>query len=113
MPVAGLLSAPPIMRIPFIPMKPLPSPNITPQPIRKNAREESAKTMKFFDRILTAFLTRHMPDSTSAKPAFIQKTRKPVISVHTVSSATLLLPIFALSSATWAARSGAGVAAGA
>src|SRR5262245_95634 len=89
---------------------------MTPHPITKNARDESAKTMKFFDRMLTVFFTRHIPDSTSANPAFIQKTRNAVINVQTVSTTTLLFAALAVRSATWAARSGpagAGAAAGA
>jgi len=57
-----------------MPTKPLPSPNISPQPSTQNDRDEIAKTMKFFARMFVQFLARHRPDSTSAKPAFIQKT---------------------------------------
>ncbi len=48
-----------------------------------------AKTMKFLDRMLTVFLDRQNPDSTSAKPRFMKNTRVAVISTHTVSSATV------------------------
>src|SRR5688572_8538530 len=118
MPVAGLLSAPPTNHRPLVPTKEFPSPNIRPHPTMKNETEERAKTTKFFDRMLTAFLTRQKPDSTSANPAFIQNTRNAAISVHTVSAATLLLATLAESSAICAATSGcaaagAGAAAGA
>src|SRR5688572_21169875 len=67
--------------------------------------------MKFLDRMLTAFLARQKPDSTKAKPAFIQNTRNAVRSVHIVSAATLLLATLAVRSATCVARSGAAAGA--
>ena len=48
-----------------------------------------AKTMKFFERMLTVFLDRHIPDSTSAKPRFMKKTSAAVSSTQTVSRATV------------------------
>ena len=73
-----------------MPMKSFPLPNIKPKPIAQNATDEAAKTMKFFARMLTAFFAWQSPLSTSAKPAFIQNTRKAVTSTHNVSSATLV-----------------------
>src|SRR6187549_1264376 len=45
--------------------------------------------MKFFARMLTAFLRRQKPDSSRAKPAFIQNTRNAVISTQAVSAMIL------------------------
>jgi hypothetical protein len=47
-----------------------------------------AKTMKFFERILTVFLARQNPDSTSAKPRFMKNTRAAVSKTQTVSIPT-------------------------
>ena len=66
-------------------MKPLPSPNIRPQPITQNEIVEAANTMKFLVRMLVAFLARQRPLSTSAKPAFMKNTSIAVTSTHTVS----------------------------
>ncbi len=55
-----------------------------------------AKTMKFFERMLTVFFARQKPDSTSAKPRFMKNTRDAVIRTHTVS-----MPIFR-SAGVWA-----------
>ncbi len=44
--------------------------------------------MKFFDRMLTVFLARQNPDSTSAKPRFMKNTSDAVISTHIVSIPT-------------------------
>ena len=46
-----------------------------------------AKTMKFFERMLTVFFDRHIPDSTSAKPRFMKNTSDAVNSTQIVSSA--------------------------
>src|SRR3970040_1377993 len=70
-PVAGLLSAPLKNQSPFAPMKPVPSPNIRPQPTSKNAIDVTANTMKFFDRMFAVFLARQRPDSSRAKPRFM------------------------------------------
>ena len=43
--------------------------------------------MKFFDRMLTVFFDRQNPDSTSANPRFMKKTRDAVSSTQMVSSA--------------------------
>ncbi len=44
--------------------------------------------MKFFERMLTVFLDRHIADSTSAKPRFMKNTSAAVISTHIVSMPT-------------------------
>ena len=46
-----------------------------------------ANTMKFLERMLTVFLARQKPDSTSAKPRFMKNTSDAVISTQTVSRA--------------------------
>src|SRR5690349_13729056 len=43
--------------------------------------------MKFFERMLTVFLLRHIPDSTSAKPRFMKNTSDAVNTTQIVSSA--------------------------
>ncbi len=40
-----------------------------------------AKTMKFFERMLTVFFDRQNPDSTSANPRFMKNTRD-AVSTH-------------------------------
>src|SRR5262249_30274849 len=49
--------------------------------------------MKFMDIVCAAFFARQNPVSTIAKPACMNMTRKPVISVHTMLMAILLCPI--------------------
>ncbi len=71
-------------------MKGLPFPNMSPQPMNQNDIDAMAKTMKFFARMLTAFLARHNPDSTMAKPRFMKKTRNAVNSTHAVSTPTCM-----------------------
>src|SRR5438477_3491113 len=83
------MSSPDTMKRPEVPTHGLPSPNMTPQPRNQYAAALAAKTMKFFDRMLTAFFTRHMPDSTVANPRFMKKTSMPVTSTQTVSAITL------------------------
>ena len=46
-----------------------------------------AKTMKFFDKMLTVFLLLQNPDSTNAKPRFMKKTREAVSTTQMVSNA--------------------------
>ena len=48
------------------------------------------KSMRFFIRMLAAFLARVRPVSSIAKPACIRKTRTAASSVHTVSIARAL-----------------------
>ena len=43
--------------------------------------------MKFFERMLTVFLVRQNPDSTSAKPRFMKNTSDAVNTTQIVSSA--------------------------
>src|SRR5579859_7272794 len=49
-------------------------------------------TIKFIMMVWLAFLARHRPVSTAAKPACINMTRKPVIRVQTKLIATLFCP---------------------
>ena len=95
---------------PVVPMKPLPLPNIRPKPMTQNASDEAAKTMKFFARMLTAFLARQRPLSTSAKPAFMKNTRNAAIMVQTVSAMSFKSILLGPEGA--AASSAAGSAAG-
>src|SRR5688572_31373003 len=60
-----------------------------PQPTSQKPMVVTANTMKFFERILTQFLARHIPDSTQANPRFMKNTRNPVIITQTVSAITL------------------------
>src|SRR3954467_9001868 len=48
--------------------------------------------MKFIIMVWLAFFTRHSPDSTIAKPACMNMTRKPQIKVQTKLIATLFCP---------------------
>src|SRR5215468_7370255 len=61
--------------------------------------------MKFMAMVWAAFLARQKPVSTRAKPACMNMTRKPVISVHTMLMAILLWPTVSITSvrAGWAA----------
>ena len=45
--------------------------------------------MKFFERMLTVFLDRQKPDSTSAKPRFMKNTSEAVSTTQIVSRATV------------------------
>src|SRR5712692_9953597 len=54
--------------------------------------------MKFMAMVWAAFLARQNPVSTSANPACMNMTRKPVISVHTILMAILLWPTVAITS---------------
>src|SRR5262245_38290116 len=71
-------------------------PNIRPKPTTQKATVEMAKTMKFVDRMLTAFLRRQRPVSTQAKPAFIQNTSMAVTITQMVSAMTLGVVISAI-----------------
>ena len=53
--------------------------------IRDRPRDETANTIKFFDRILTVFFDLANPASTLAKPRFIKKTRIAARKTHRVS----------------------------
>ena len=87
--MAGLLSAPLTIHSPSHADQALPPPNISPQPSSQKPIELTAKTMKFFDRMLTQFFARQKPDSTQAKPRFMKNTSMPVTSTQTVSAMTL------------------------
>ena len=60
-------------------------PNMSPQPRTRKPRDETAKTMKFFDRMLTQFFALAKPASTAANPRFIKKTRIAQKNTHMVS----------------------------
>ena len=62
---------------------------MSPKPKTQNASEETANTMKFLARMLTAFLAWQRPASSKANPAFMKNTRDAVIITHIVSSAIL------------------------
>src|SRR6266567_4412405 len=66
--------------------------------------------MKFIIMVWLAFLARHKPVSTMAKPACMNITRKPVISVQTKLIATLFWPTWFTTSAS-VMGTGAGLAA--
>ena len=68
-----------------------------PQPSSKKPIDVTAKTMKFFERMLTQFFARHMPDSTQAKPRFMKNTSMAVTITHIVSAATFKSPILVAS----------------
>ena len=57
------------------------------RPRNRNASEETANTTKFLNRMLTVFLARQKPDSTSANPRFMKNTRNAAIITQIVSSA--------------------------
>src|SRR3989442_4033992 len=59
--------------------------------------------MKFIDIVWAAFLARQKPVSTSAKPACMNMTRKPVSSVHMRLMAILLWPAVAITSSSFGA----------
>ena len=56
-------------------------------------------TMKFIDMVWAAFLARVKPVSTSANPACMNMTRKPVIRVQTMLMEILLWPTVSITSA--------------
>lgn len=56
--------------------------------------------MKFMLMVCDAFFARVKPVSTIAKPACMNMTRKPVMSVHTMLMATLLWPTVSITSAS-------------
>jgi hypothetical protein len=75
---------------PLSPMKPLPSPYISPQPMTRNAMVATANTTKFLEMMLTVFLARAKPDSTSANPRFMKNTSIAASNTHTVSMTTFM-----------------------
>ena len=68
-----------------VPTKGLSPPNIRPQPSSRKPRDDTAKTIKFLDRMLTVFLARAKPASTEAKPRFMKNTRMAARNTHRVS----------------------------
>src|SRR3990172_13202161 len=105
--MAGLLSAPVAKKRPLRPKNAVPPPNMSPKPSARNAREETANTTKFLKRMLTQFLARQKPDSTSPKPRFMKKTRNAASITQMVSMAIFWL---AMASAISFVKAGAGVA---
>lgn len=63
------------------------------------------KTIRFMAMVWRAFLARVKPVSTSAKPACMKKTRKPVTSVQTKLMPTVAWPV------AWATSSSVGAPA--
>ena len=64
------------------PKIPSAAPNMRPKPIAQNARAPMEKSIRFFMRMLTAFLARVKPHSTRAKPACMKNTRKAATQVQ-------------------------------
>ena len=60
-------------------------PNMNPQPSNIKPSDETAKTIKFLDKILTVFFARAKPASTDANPRFMKKTRIAARNTHKVS----------------------------
>src|SRR3989338_2158195 len=77
-------------------MNPLPSPNMSPKPMTQKAMEETANTMKFFERMFVEFFTRQKPVSTHPKPRFMKNTSIAGINTQSVSATTFgsMLPSF-------------------
>ena len=69
-----------------VPTKGLSPPNISPQPRSRKPREDTAKTMKFLERMFTVFFERARPASREAKPRFIKNTRTAANRTHKVST---------------------------
>jgi len=67
-----------------VPKTPLLTPNIRPKPTKKNTIVPTEKSIRFFIRILIAFLDRVKPHSTIAKPGCIKKTRNAATHVQTM-----------------------------
>ncbi len=63
-----------------------PLPNMIPQPRSQKPIDVAANTIKFFERMLTAFFARQKPDSTHAKPRFMKNTKNAVIMTQLVSA---------------------------
>jgi len=62
---------------------------MSPQPNNRYHREETANTIKFFDKIFTVFFDLANPASKEANPKFIKNTSIPARSTHNVSKAIL------------------------
>ena len=59
------------------------APNMMPNPTAQKTIEPTEKSMRFFIRMLMAFLARVKPTSTMAKPACMKKTNAAATRVHT------------------------------
>src|SRR6266481_2870000 len=68
-------------------------------PQTQKANKPNPYTMKFIIMVWLAFLARHSPVSTMAKPACMNMTRKPVTSVHMKLIAILFCPAWLTTSA--------------
>src|SRR5699024_3480552 len=83
-------------RLPHVPLYPYTTlfrsfpPNIRPQPSSMKPRDDTAKTIKFLDRMLTVFLARATPASTAAKPRFMKNTRIAASSTHKVATVEIV-----------------------
>ncbi|MBM7687007.1 hypothetical protein JOD07_002805 [Defluviitalea raffinosedens] len=53
--------------------------------------DDTAKTIKFFDRMLTVFFDLAKPDSTAAKPRFIKNTSTAANNTQRVSMIIIVL----------------------
>ena len=84
------MSAPSIKN-PLRPAMSFPSPNIMAKPAIKKERPAHDATVKFLERIVTAFLALQNPVSRSPNPAFIKNTRTPASMTQTVSMATAIV----------------------
>ena len=76
-----------------VPTKGLSPPNMSPQPSSMKPRDETAKTMKFLDRMLTVFFALARPASTEANPRFMKNTRIAASRTQKVSIITVISTI--------------------
>ena len=75
------------MSSPGLPMRPMmSSPSRKLKPMRMNTTQPIQKSIRFFIRMLPAFLARVKPVSTMAKPACIQNTSAAPIRNHTANT---------------------------
>ena len=87
-----------------MPTKGLSPPNISPHPSSMKPKDDTAKTIKFLDRMLTVFLARAKPASTEANPRFIKNTRMAASSTHNVSTIEIISIVIPLSTGGGPAR---------
>jgi len=91
---SGVVGLAVLKKKPSVPMSPDPLvPNMIPKPTNQNAIEPRLKSIRFFIKMLQAFLALVKPVSTIANPACIKNTRKAAINVQIVSIATALVSI--------------------
>ena len=84
------------MSKPGLPMKPSrSSPSSSEKPMRINTTVPMQKSIRFFIRILPAFLARVKPVSTMAKPACIQNTSAAPIKNQTANTVPLTFSMMA------------------